>query len=54
MIEDRLTRDERIRLEALNQAHVRYAMDRAVVIPIPVTTILETAEQYEAWIRGDE
>lgn len=49
MIEDTLTRNERIRLEALNQAVQRYAMR-----PASNDEVLKTAQKYETWIRGDE
>lgn len=48
MIEDQLTRDERIRLEALSQAVQRYAMRAAG--PDEITS---TAAAFEQWIRGD-
>lgn len=55
MIEDRLTRDERIRLEALNQAVARrmgiggFARDGET----PETVIAE-AREFEAYIRDPE
>jgi hypothetical protein len=46
MIEDQLTRDERIRLEALAQAVQRYTMR-----PAAVDELLATAGDFERWIR---
>lgn len=46
MIEDKLTRDERIRLEALAQANQRYTMR-----PASTDEILATSQAYEDWIR---
>lgn len=46
MIEDQLTRDERIRLEALNQANARYTMK-----PASNDEVLATAAKFEEFIR---
>jgi len=45
MIEDKLTRDERIRLEALSQAHAGGMIQR------PVGEVLRRAKVLEGWIR---
>lgn len=47
MIEDKLTRSERLRLEALNQANKMWVMK-----PANVENILTTAKQFEEYIRG--
>lgn len=49
MLEDKLTRDERIRLEALDQA--TYALT-----PLGVTgiTVINRAQEYEKYIRGED
>jgi hypothetical protein len=47
MIEDKLTHDERVRLEALAQAIARNATMR----PAPTVTVLEDAKRFEQWIR---
>jgi hypothetical protein len=47
MIEDKLTKEERLRLECLNQA-----VQRNVMKPASNDEILETAKEFEKYIRG--
>lgn len=49
MLEDKLTRDERIRLEALNQA-------THALTPLGMTGIIviDRAKEYEKYIRGED
>lgn len=51
MIEDKLTRDERIRLEALAQANSAPIL-RAT--DYRAENVIEKARVYEAYIRGDD
>lgn len=46
MIEDKLTREDRIRLEALNQANLG--------VPGSVENKIEAARRFERYIRGDD
>lgn len=46
MIEDQLTRNERIRLEALAQAISNHQMK-----PLPFRDLLVEAELFETWIK---
>lgn len=48
MIEDKLTRDERIRLEALAQS-IHYAMGR----PKTSAEVMNNALLFELYVRGD-
>jgi hypothetical protein len=49
MYEDQLTREERIRLEALNQAHQATVTQRT-----STSEAIQRAQYYEAYIRGDD
>jgi len=49
MIEDKLTREERIRLEALAQANITHAIRSA-----GPTVVVETAKKFEKFVTGDE
>jgi len=51
MIEDKLTRDERIRLEALNQSNLSTKVRAEDFRP---NSIIERAKTFEAYIRGEE
>jgi len=48
MIEDKLTRDQRIRLECLNQANIAHAVRSG-----GPTVILETAGRFEKFIKDE-
>lgn len=48
MIEDKLTREERIRLECLNQA-----MQGSIGRQMSAEGVIENAKRYEHYIRGD-
>ncbi len=49
MVEDQLTRDERIRLESLAQANVSMTMTRP-----SADDVIAVAEKFEGYIRGSE
>lgn len=49
MIEDQLTRDERIRLECLNQAVASKTMTSSTPLDI-----IDTAKKFEGYIREEE
>ena len=51
MIEDKLTRDERIRLEALAQAQVMTPLRAGAYSP---EEVIGRAKKFEAYIRGDD
>lgn len=51
MIEDKLTRDERIRLECLAQANASYAMR---IVETSELVILDRAKMFEAYIKGPQ
>lgn len=47
MIDDKLTRAERLRLETFNQVNLRYPLQ-----PTPLDEHLREAEQVEAWLKA--
>lgn len=51
MIEDKLTHDERVRLECVAQA---VAMNATILGPCTSTQVIDAARQFERYVKGSQ